>query len=40
MDTNDWARLVLWMDSNAQFIGHDHDADAQRDGKMVEPVME
>ncbi len=40
LDTNDWARLVLWMDSNAQFIGHDHDADAQRDGKMVEPVME
>ena len=33
-------RLILWMDSNGQYIAHDHDADAQRDGKIVKPVLE
>ena len=36
----EWARLILWMDSNAQYIGHDHKPDDQRDGKVVEPIME
>ncbi len=33
-------RLILWMDSNGQYIAHDHDAEAQRDGKIVKPVLE
>ena len=33
-------RLILWMDSNGQYIAHDHDADAQRDGNIVKPVLE
>jgi len=33
-------RLILWMDSNGQYIAHDHDADAERDGKIVKPVLE
>ena len=33
-------RLVLWMDSNAQYIAHDTDPEAQRDGKTVKPELE
>ena len=33
-------RLILWMDSNGQYIAHDHDAEAQRDGKIVKPSLE
>ena len=33
-------RLILWMDSNGQYIAHDHDPDAQRDGKIVKPALE
>ena len=33
-------RLILWMDSNGQYIAHDSDPEAQRDGKIVRPVLE
>ncbi len=33
-------RLILWMDSNGQYIAHDHDPEAQRDGKVVPPALE
>ena len=33
-------RLILWMDSNGQYIAHDHDPEAQRDGKIVKPSLE
>ena len=33
-------RLIIWMDSNGQYIAHDHDAEAQRDGKIVKPALE
>ena len=33
-------RLIIWMDSNGQYIAHDHDAEAQRDGKVVKPALE
>ena len=33
-------RLILWMDSNGQYIAHDNDPDAQRDGKVVPPALE
>jgi len=33
-------RLILWMDSNGQYIAHDKDPDAQRDGKIVKPALE
>ena len=33
-------RLITWMDSNGQYIAHDHDAEAQRDGKVVKPALE
>jgi len=33
-------RLILWMDSNGQYIAHDHDPEAQRDGKVVLPALE
>ncbi len=33
-------RLIIWMDSNGQYIAHDHDPEAQRDGKIVPPILE
>jgi hypothetical protein len=33
-------RLILWMDSNGQYISHDNDPCAQRDGKIVPPALE
>ena len=33
-------RLIIWMDSNGQYIAHDHDPEAQRDGKIVKPILE
>ena len=33
-------RLIIWMDSNGQYIAHDTDAEAQRDGKIVKPSLE
>lgn len=33
-------RLVLFMESNASFLGHDHDARAQADGWVVYPVLQ
>jgi hypothetical protein len=36
----EWERLLVFMGSNAQFAGHDHDIDAQRDGKVVPPPYE
>lgn len=32
---DEWERLLVFMGSNAQYVGHDHDVDAQRDGKIV-----
>ena len=37
---DEWERLLIFMGSNAQFAGHDHDIDAQRDGKIVPPPYE
>ena len=37
---DEWERLLVFMGSNAQFAGHDHDIDAQRDGKVVPPPYE
>lgn len=37
---DEWERLLIFMGSNAQFAGHDHDIDAQRDGKVVPPPYE
>ena len=34
------ARLILWMDSNGQYLGHCDDIEKQRDGKCVPPTME
>ena len=33
-------RLVIWMDSNGQYLGHCDDIEKQRDGKCVPPVMQ
>ena len=33
-------RLILWMDSNGQYIAHDNDPEAQRDGKIVPPALQ
>ena len=33
-------RLVLFMESNASFLGHDHDARAQADGWVVYPMLQ
>ena len=35
-----WERLLVFMESNAQYMGHDHEIDAQRDGKVVPPPLE
>ncbi len=32
---DEWERLVIFMDSNGQFIGHNASPEAQRDGKTV-----
>ncbi len=36
----EWERLILFMDSNGQFIAHDIGVDDQRDGKVVVPPLE
>ena len=33
-------RLVIFMESNAAYFGHDHDTDAQAEGKVVYPVLQ
>ena len=33
-------RLVIFMESNAAYFGHDHDTDAQAEGKIVSPVLQ
>ena len=33
-------RLITWMDSNGQYIAHDYNPEAQRDGKIVPPSLE
>ena len=35
-----WERLLVFMGSNAQYMGHDYEIDAQRDGKEVHPPLE
>ena len=35
----DMRRLVLFMESNASFLGHDHDARSQADGWIIYPVL-
>jgi hypothetical protein len=33
-------RLVLFMDSNASYFGHDHDIAAQAEGRIVPPILQ
>lgn len=40
LTADEWERLLVFMGSNAQYVGHDHDVDAQRDGKTVPPPLE
>ena len=40
LTSEEWSRLILWMDSNGQYISHDNDPEAQRDGKIVPPACE
>ena len=40
LTSDEWERLLVFMGSNAQYVGHDHEVDAQRDGKVVPPPME
>ena len=40
LTSDEWERLVLFMDSNGQYISHDHKPDDQRDGKIVPPLYE
>ena len=37
---DEWARLILWMDSNGQYIAHDERPADQRDGKVVPPALQ
>ena len=37
---DEWDRLILWMDSNGQYIAHDTNPEDQRDGKIVPPSLE
>ena len=36
----EWERLIIFMESNAQFVGHDYKVEDQRDGKVVWPSLE
>jgi len=36
----EWERMLIYMESNAQFLGHDHKVDEQREGKCVQPLFE
>ena len=33
-------RLILFMDASGAYISHDYDAPAQREGKVVEPILQ
>ena len=36
----EWERLLVFMGSNAQYVGHDYRVEDQRDGKAVPPPIE
>ena len=40
LPADDLARLMLWMDTNAQFFGHEIDIQGQSDGKVVYPPFD
>jgi hypothetical protein len=40
LPADDLARLMLWMDTNAQFFGHEIDVQGQSDGKVVCPAFD
>ena len=40
LTSEEWERLLVFMASNAQYIGHDEKPEAQRDGKIVPPLFE
>ena len=40
LSEDDWRRLVLFMDASGAYLSHDHDVDAQLQGRVVEPVLE
>ena len=40
LSPEEWERLLVFMGSNAQYVGHDHKVEDQRDGKVVPPPFE
>jgi hypothetical protein len=39
LPADDLARLMLWMDTNAQFFSHEIDVQGQAEGKVVYPAF-
>ncbi len=40
LEPDDWRRLTLFMDAQGAYISHDHDAKAQLEGKIVQPILQ
>jgi len=40
LESEDWERLIVWMDGNCNFLGSETDIDAQADGKVVKASLE
>ena len=40
LSSDEWRRIVLFLDSHAAYIAHDHDARGQCEGKVIQPALE
>jgi hypothetical protein len=40
LSAGEWRRLTLFMDAQGAYISHDHDARAQCEGAVVQPILE
>ena len=36
----EWRRLTVFMDAQGAYLAHDHDAESQLRGEVVQPVLE
>ncbi len=40
LDPEERQRIIIWLDSNSEFLGAYEDAAAQRRGEVVEPSLD
>ena len=40
LSSDEWRRLILFMDSNGSYLAHDYEPQMQLEGQVVEPVLQ